>query len=329
MARSARNRISRLQAIENLLLAHPRGLTQAEIARKLNVDRSTISRDVANLPEYISEDDHRRLILDRQGLLVHVQLSLNEATALHLATRLLVTRMDRQNPHASTALRKLGCAIERIAPRISEHMQRSADEMQSDSRRLDPRYIGILEKLVLAWAEERKLHIWYRREDRQVNEYTFCPYFIEPYAIGQSIYAIGYCDERHSMRTFKVAYIERAELTQQTYTIPPDFNAQDLFAAAWGIWYTDTPPVRVELLFSAAVAERVQETTWHRSQQIERLNDGRLRWVAHIAEPKEMLNWIRGWGAAVEVIAPPALREEVKEEIRRMHNLYEVNREAK
>jgi CRISPR-associated endonuclease/helicase Cas3 len=40
---------------------------------------------------------------------------LNEALALHLATRLLAPRMDRQNPHAAAALRKLGISLERLA----------------------------------------------------------------------------------------------------------------------------------------------------------------------------------------------------------------------
>jgi predicted DNA-binding transcriptional regulator YafY len=328
MKTNAIKRIQRLQKIENLLLAHPRGLTQAELARNLKVHRSTILRDLPDLPPYIYQEDSR-LCLDRQSLLVNVRLSLHEATALHLATRLLVTRMDRQNPHAATALRKLAISIEQMAPRISEHMHHSADEMESDSRRLDPAYIGVLEKLVLAWAEARKLHIWYRRDDQKISEYTFSPYFIEPYAIGQTIYAIGFCDERNEMRTFKVAHIERAELTQQSYVIPNDFNAQTLFADAWGIWYTDKPPVRVVLRFEAAMAQRVQETSWHRSQKITALPDGRLLWEAQIAEPREMVNWIRGWGAAVEVLEPQELREEMQEEIQRLYQRYSIPVEGK
>ena len=48
---------------------------------------------------------------------MNVCLNLDEAMAVHLATRLLTTRMDRQNPHAAAALRKLGLALEKLAPR--------------------------------------------------------------------------------------------------------------------------------------------------------------------------------------------------------------------
>lgn len=321
MKTDAMKRTQRLREIENLLLAHPRGLTQAELARKLNVHRSTILRTMPDLPAYIYEESGR-MYIDRQSLLIHVSLHLHEAMALHLATRLLVTRMDRQNPHAAAALRKLGLAIERVAPCISQHMQQSADEIEGDTHRQDPAYVGILEKLVLAWAEGRKLHLWYRREDEQIQEYTFGVYFIEPYAIGQTVHAIGYCDERQELRTFKVMRMVRVELLKENYSIPATFCAQNLFANAWGIWYTGKPPVRVVLRFEAAVAQRVQETGWHRSQKITALPDGRLLWEAQIAEPKEMVNWIRGWGAAVEVLEPQGLREEIKKDLKKLTFLY-------
>ncbi|HON89263.1 MAG TPA: HTH domain-containing protein, partial [Spirochaetales bacterium] len=49
----AENKASRLLQIEKLLLTHPEGLTQSEIARRLQVDRSTINRDLADLPASI------------------------------------------------------------------------------------------------------------------------------------------------------------------------------------------------------------------------------------------------------------------------------------
>jgi CRISPR-associated endonuclease/helicase Cas3 len=49
----AANNADRLVQIETLLLAHPEGLTQAEIARRLQVNRSIISRYLPDLPTHI------------------------------------------------------------------------------------------------------------------------------------------------------------------------------------------------------------------------------------------------------------------------------------
>ena len=58
----AENKASRLLEIEALLLAHPEGLNQAEIARRLGVNRSTILRNLADVPNIYQEEDGRMRI---------------------------------------------------------------------------------------------------------------------------------------------------------------------------------------------------------------------------------------------------------------------------
>ncbi|MEW5871257.1 MAG: CRISPR-associated helicase Cas3' [Chloroflexota bacterium] len=315
----------RLLQIEALLLAHPEGMTQAEIARRMGVNRSTIHRDLTDLPRHIYIEDDGRLRIDREGYLVNVRVSLHEALALHLAARLLATRMDRQNPHAGAALRKLGAALERLAPRVSLHLKQSADVMDDAAQRHDPVYLQALEKLTLAWAEQRKARVWHRHERTgEVHAYTFAPYFIEPYAVGQSTHAIGWREPPGALRTFKVERIERVELLREAYELPADFDPRSLLAEAWGIWYTESEPVEVVLKFQRRVARRVSETRWHRSERIEELEDGSLIWRARVAEPQEMLPWIRGWGADVEVVEPAALREMLRREARHLAELYKI-----
>jgi len=82
--------------------------------------------------------------------------------------------------------------------------------------------------------------------------------------------------------------------------------------------------VEVVLRFSPRVARRVQETRWHRSERTEPQPDGSLVWRAQIAEPKEMLPWIRGWGADVEVLAPLWLRKTLEAEVQKMARVYGI-----
>ena len=151
----AETKAGRLLQIEALLLAHPEGLTQAEIARRLNVNRSTIGRYLPDLPEniYIDDLDSNRWKINRTAYLVNLRLNLHEATAVHLAARLLATRQDRDNPHAAAALRKLSEAIQPVAPLIGRHLGLSADVMDDRGQRYDPVYLEVLENLTLAWAE--------------------------------------------------------------------------------------------------------------------------------------------------------------------------------
>jgi len=329
MSRSSK-KANRLLQVEALLLAHPEGLTPSELARKLQVNRSTISRYMVDLPGHIYLDDldGGKWKIDREGYLVNVRFNLHEALAVHLAARLLATRLDRQNPHAAAALRKLGVSLEMLAPQISQHVKQSADLMDDTGRFQDPRYVQVLEKLALAWAERRKVRIWHRYEKTDtVHEYVFAPYFIEPYAVGQTTHVIGWREDVNALRTFKVERIERIEETRnpaEFYDIPSDFDPRRLLTDAWGIWYTEAEPQEVVLRFSATVAARVRETLWHGSQKLEEMSDGRLLWRAQVAEPREMLPWIRGWGSDVEVAEPDWLREELKNHARKLAQLYQT-----
>jgi len=323
----AENKADRLLQIEALLLSHAQGLTQSQIAQRLGVDRSVIHRNLFDFEKRfpVIRHDDGRIAIDRSAYLVKVSFSLHESLAIHLASRLLSTRMDRQNPNAASALRKLGLALERLAPRISQHVQQSADVMDEAEQRQDPGYLEALERLTIAWAEQRKAQVWHRSEaSGKVLVYVFSPYFIEPYAVGQTTHLIGHSEPPGKTRTLKIERIERVELTRESYQIPADFDPRSLLADAWGIWYTESEPQEIVLKFHPRVARRVQETSWHRSQQVNSLPDGFLLWRVKVAEPQEMLPWIRGWGADVEVLEPYVLRQALEHEARKLARLYKL-----
>lgn len=104
------NKSTRLSQIEALLIDHPEGLSLSNIAKRLGVHRSTILRNVADMSAPVYED-HDCLFIDRESYLVNLRLNLHEVLSIHLAGRLMATRMDRQNPHAAAAFRKLGIAL--------------------------------------------------------------------------------------------------------------------------------------------------------------------------------------------------------------------------
>jgi hypothetical protein len=55
---------------------------------------------------------------------------------------------------------------------------------------------------------------------------------------------------------------------------------------------------------------------------VEVVVEGSLIWRARVAEPQEMLPWIRGGGADVEVVEPSDLRERMAGEARRLAKIY-------
>lgn len=77
-----------------------------------------------------------------------------------------------------------------------------------------------------------------------IHHYIFSPYFIEPYAVGQSTHVIGFREPPGKIRTFKIERIERIELLPERYEIPTNFDPRSILSDAWGIWYTESEPKR-------------------------------------------------------------------------------------
>jgi proteasome accessory factor B len=138
------------------------------------------------------------------------------------------------------------------------------------------------------------------------------PYFLEPDAARRSIYLIGHDESVDAMRTFKVERIRQASLTTDRYEIPDSFDPDRWLAHSWGIWSSDTTPTEtVRLRFEPAVAHRVRESVWHRSQQLTELEGGGVEMTVTVAGIVEIRPWILSWGDGVEVLEPPSLREAV------------------
>ncbi len=313
------NRSERLRAIERMLFVSAEGMRAQEIAERCGVDRRTIYRDldllsVSGVPLWQEEG---RFGIERERYLTTVRLNFNEAVALYMAARLLARHSDEHNPHVVTALDKLATAL---PDPISTHIARTAAYVRS--RPVNDRYIQVLEAITLAWSLRRKVRLWYRSpRSGQVHPRDFSTYFIEPSGIGYACYAIGFDDWSGEMRTFKLERLERAQMLDQTYEIPDDFDPNRYLETSWGIMHGEEQ-VEVVLQFSPAVASRVKESVWHPSQEIDDLQDGGCLFTVYVSEPKEMQPWIRSWGAEVEVIAPPFLRQVIAEEAARMAALY-------
>ncbi len=316
-------RAERLETIQQLLYCASEGLSAAELAARCGVHRATIYRDIQSLSESMGVpvwEGGGRFGIDRTRYLPPVRLNLHEALALYVAARLLAHHSDEQNPHVVTALEKLAVALP--SP-IQAHVVQAAVAVRQ--REIDNRYVAVVETLARAWAERRRVRIWYRSAGSETtSERELDPYFFEPSAIGYSCYCMGYDYLRGDLRTFKLERIERAELLPIRYEIPDDFDPYPYLSRSWGIMGGDDDE-EVKLRFSSVVAYRVRESIWHPSQSIEDLPDGGCLFTVRIAHPLEMKWWIRSWGPEVEVLAPAGLREEMRGEAERMAKIYGIS----
>jgi predicted DNA-binding transcriptional regulator YafY len=315
------SRAERQRQIERLLRDTPGGLRAGEVAAELGLPQRTVYRDLEQLKEMGVPVWHQegRFGISSDPSISGISLSFDEAMTLYIATRLLARYADEYNPHIVNALEKLAGALP--AP-IARHILQTAVLLRR--RPTDDRAVSVLEQITRAWAEQRLVRLWYRSpRSGELRQRELAPYFLEISGPAYSCYVIGFDTWAKEMRTYKLDRLERAQMLDQGYEIPPDFDANTYLADSWGIM-RETGLIEVVLQFSARVAALLRERTWHPSQTIDELANGDLLFTIRVSDAREMRPWIRSWGDSVEVLEPAYLRDEMVEQVRQMAELYQV-----
>ncbi len=297
-------------------------MPQAEVARRLGVNRSTAHRLLEQLPEMgipIEWDEQRRVRLDRSRYEFDLRLNLDEALAVFIACRLLARHSDRPNPHVIDALTKLGGALKGHARVIADHVLATSEQVRRKSNQAAREYVRALQVLTRAWADRVSTYLYHRKEPHQARK--FDPYFIEPSMF--TTYVIGFDHLRQDIRTFKVQWLKSVSLTSEFFSVPEDFDPYQYLGDAWGINWGKGELTQVRLRFTGNAAERVADNVWHESQRLETCPDGSRVLTVRVGSTLEMIPWIRQWGSECEVLEPAELRDQIAEEARRMAAVYE------
>lgn len=318
-----KTRTARLRQLEEILLLKTGGMRAADLSRQFKVNRRTVYRDLDFLAEQGVPiwQENGIFGINRTHYQTTIRLTYHESVALVLAGLLLARTFDERNPHVIAALRRLAVTLPEP---FAAQLERAAFRTQSQQTNL--RHTGVLEAISEGWGKGQKVQIAYCPPNGEaVRERIIAPYTLEPTDAG--IYVIGFDESTGEIRTFKLERLQSARVLPESYNIPDDFNPVAYLKDSWRIM-TGDQPIEVVLRFTLDAAPYVLERTWHLSQEIESDSNGGITLRLYIAEPREMLPWIRSWGAQVEVIAPDWLRERVAQELMDAAEQYRIRANA-
>ena len=319
-----RDRVARLVRVVTVLSGHPEGMRPADIARRIDVSPRTVYRDLRAIEGEIGvalwAEGGKWGILEGE-FLPPLKLTLDQAMAVVLSARLMVRYADKYDPDLASAFEKLAQVL---PPVLAEHVERTLDVLAEHPR--DERFSDHVHKLTRAWAERRVVELDYAPAaygpDSTARRATVRPFLIEPSLQTHALYLIGWDETKGAVRTFKIERIRDVALTPRSFEPPNATSVQGERLFAWDI-IGDQTPTDVALRFTPTVAARVQEATWHPTQTVSVEPDGSLVWRATVAGTIEVRLWILSWGADVEVLAPPSLRDDVVATLRTAIRRYE------
>ncbi len=280
----------------------------ASLAEELQCSERTIRRritalELAGVPAYY--DQQLRCIRVRPGVKFPVlQLSRDELLEQATATRVARTRgLDVATGGAATAKLAASSADE-VAQLLAdaERVMESLDLKLADHGR----HREMLKTIQWALIERRQLTGLYKTpyQDQPV-ELTLHP--LRLCLTGQAWYLIARPVTRDVPKTYRVMRFQRVRMLDAAAEVPEQFDLDDYFGNAWNVFRGEAS-YDVAIEFTPDAAEIVTETTWHKTQRVERLEDGGVRLMFTVDGLDEIVWWILGWSGRAKVHAPEGLR---------------------
>lgn len=153
---------------------------------------------------------------------------------------------------------------------------------------------------------------------------------INPYRLWYykgALYLLGYCHLRKDVRIFSVDRIGLFRMTEQRFQLPLYFSIEDYFKDAFGVYRGEAEPV--SLLFEKPASQWVKERKWHASQRLTSLRGGKVRLELMVAVTPELMEWVMGFGAQVEALAPERLRRMIENEAWKVAGKYQKGQREK
>ena len=318
----------RVAQLELLLHSHPEGLRRAEIARRLGVHRSTISRYVDELKLYIDIYEENNLIkIKNRDEDENIALSVYESLAFNLSAEMLASSTEFQNPHLASGLRKIAMNMRSYAPKISENVVNLAEQIdkQLQERKESSKFNAILEVLIDSWVSGRIVRIVQSLKGFDPIETELAPYFIgfreEDTGGRHPISVTGRLRHTTEIVTIDISTITSATILDETYTIPDNLKPFKFPESEERYESIDMIPLSLRLKERSAM--NVFRSVVHGTPVFDKQSDGTLICNMDVENSIELYLRIIQCGDSVEILGPESFRKKFCKMLNKILALYQ------
>lgn len=300
------------------------------LAEQIGVIQKTIQRDVTFMQKVLGLP----LVYDslRHGYHYErpvqdfplLKVSVGDVVALFLAKKAIAP--VHRSPLEETLRESFRRLSSTLVGEVSFHWSDLDEVFSARDAGVVPADVALFEKVARAILETCELRFDYRKIDGEEWE----PRRLQPYHLTEfdgGWYVIGYDPDRKARRTFALQRIRKARSVKLRFLRPADFSLTDHLGGSFGVWHNPTDRgkrQRIRLSFTGWAARLVSERRWHPSQQLEwkGKQDDELIMTLELSSFQEIRRWILSWGTQVEVLSPPELRSDLREEAEALASLY-------
>ncbi len=320
------DKLNRLFKLHNLFRNRKQPVSLTRIREELGCSERTARRVIAELRDELHapiDYDRARngfsyVGLDRDSFeLPGLWFSPEELYALLTSYQLLDTLQPGLfAPHIAPIRDRLkALLVHRMAGALD--LSRRIRILQMAAR---PSDLDVFRTIATAVLERKQLRLLYHGRARdETTERTVSPQRLVYYR--SNWYLDTWCHLRKGFRHFAIDRLHPIAILDVPAREFPDDELDQHFASGYGI-FAGKPTVTAVLRFSSSAARWVADEQWHPKQDGQVLPDGGYELKVPYSRPEELVMDILKYGAEVEVISPPALRERVTTALREAAKRY-------
>lgn len=308
-----------------MLLQTTRFPNARRLAETCGVSRRTIFRDLATLEAAGIRIAYRA---DRQGYQV-TGSSMLQPTPLeaHEALALLLLGRSRTAADPFALPRLAASALAKLIQTLPQPLRNtlvSSSELLADDRLTSPfpkERLELHATILDAVGERRRMRVWSREVEPHDNLLTTKLGVYRLTRLRECWALVGHSSFHGGVRLFRIPWLEKLEITDEIYAIPPRFRL-DRFLARRNAQGPDASLKQVVLRFSRSVAPAVRDAPLPPDRAFRSGPGGSIDIILAVGSLDDILDWIICYGDQVEVIEPEELRDRIQawaEAIARIH----------
>ena len=311
-------RTERFYVIERLLRER-KSVPRSVFIKELEVSPATFKRDLEYLRdrfkapiEWDAETHGYRLDPDApQFELPGLWFSPAETYALLTMQHLLETlQPGLLTPHVTPLLERLRAVLDK-GDHTAEEVERRIHVLQQAARKAKLEHFEVVAAAVL---KRKRLAIrHHNRERNEETERTISPQHLVHYR--GNWYVDAWCHKAEDVRSFALDAIRAALLLDEKARDVPKAELDEHFQSGYGI-FAGKNVQWAKLRFTPERARWVASEDWHPKQKSHYEPDGSYVLEVPYADDRELLMDILKFGAEVEVLAPAALRNKVRDTLK-------------
>ena len=297
----------------------------ASLVRKFGVSKRTVERDF----ERLRDDLNAPLEYDKTRKMYHYtdptfsvpNVILTEGELFTISALIPLMEQYKNTPLESSfknIMKKLVDFLPDTVSVNSSFLNQDISFISDPLPKIDENIFNMIFKAIKC---RKVLSIKYQSSKSQMpKEKTFNAYKV----ICQkgNWYVFGFEHETSDFRIYSLARIQNAELKNESFQIPDDFDIKKHIDLELGIWNNPDRFEEYEILFAKETSRYVLEREWHKDQIIEQNEDGTVLLKFKSNQSQMIYTWLLSFGNNATVIKPQELREKIRAECEKVAEKY-------